>query len=306
MTIQTKPTTLAILAAVVCLSVIGLLTYWRYLQVDTVAELLARLPTENATVLYIDLHALRTSGLLDLLAGTGAEEEADYRQFVRETGFNYRSDLDCALIAFHERERFLLLRGRFRWGQIEDYVKEKNGTCINSFCQVRGSSPDRIISFYPLTYRYMAMASSPDRSAALAMQENVEPVDPENVPNEPFWVSMSGAELTRAKWLPDGTRSFATALSRTERVVLAVGPKGDGFEARLRADCGSPQEAIKLATEFERVTELLRSLIRLEDKTPSDRDLSGVLTNGTFETVGSRLIGRWPISHQFLSALSEN
>ena len=54
------------------------------------------LPADRATLVYIDTDALRKSGLLDLLAGSKAAEEADYRKFVEQTGFDYRTDLDAS------------------------------------------------------------------------------------------------------------------------------------------------------------------------------------------------------------------
>ena len=52
-----------------------------------------------------------------------------------------------------------------------------------------------------------------------------------------------------------------------------------------------------LAAELERNTTLLRSMIARENRTPNPRDLSGVLTSGTFSHAGPRVTGRWPIAH---------
>ncbi len=291
------------LGVVSCLAVVALLTLWRYERENSTAKLLKRLPTQDATVLHLDVAAIRASGLLDVLAGTGADEETDYRNFVRDTGFDYRTDLDSALIAFHERETFLLLRGRFDWEQLRLYARSHRGRCHNSFCRLPGSTPDRIISFFPVTYDVMAMASSSDEYAALTMQDRVQQVNPAEVPADPVWLMTSGTRLARASWLPTGTRSLASAVTGAESVVFSVGPNDDAFEARLKVTCASPEEAIRLATELQRVTSLLRSLIRRENQVPSDSDLSGVLTKGAFATTGSDMVGRWPLTREFLAAM---
>ena len=45
-------------------------------------------------------------------------------------------------------------------------------------------------------------------------------------------------------------------------------------------------------------------MIRLENKTPNPNDLSGVLSSGVFEHSGYAVIGRWPVSREFLEAVA--
>ena len=47
------------------------------------SDLVGYLPTANASVIYIDVDALRRSGILELLAGSKTAEEPDYQQFVQ-------------------------------------------------------------------------------------------------------------------------------------------------------------------------------------------------------------------------------
>ena len=44
--------------------------------------------------------ALRDAGMLDAILGNTVNEEADYRDFVSQTGFDYKTDLDQVLAKF--------------------------------------------------------------------------------------------------------------------------------------------------------------------------------------------------------------
>src|SRR5690349_5298299 len=79
----------------------------------TAQELIQCLPQDRSTHLYIDVDALRQAGILNLLIGSRADEDPDYRQFVQQTGFDYRTDLYAAAVAFLEGDEYFVLRGRF-------------------------------------------------------------------------------------------------------------------------------------------------------------------------------------------------
>ena len=63
-------------------------------------------------MVYIDTGLLRQSGLLELVAGSKAVEEPDYRKFVDQTGFDYRRDLDAVAAAFVDNHVQFLKWGR--------------------------------------------------------------------------------------------------------------------------------------------------------------------------------------------------
>ncbi len=289
---------------VVCISFVSGLYLWRVSRDATLADLIARLPIEDSTVLFADIEALRDSGLLELLAGTGVDEEPDYREFVDKTGFDYRTDLDSVLAAFCTSDAFFLARGRLNWRQLNRYVEDQGGFCQNGRCLVGGSVPERRISYVALTYNVMALASSTDMWAVLTLEERRNEPPQWNIPDEPFWVSIPAASLMTAKWLPVGTQSFARALAEKDRVIFSIGQAATGFEAKVRVECSSARDAAGLAAELQRVTDLLRELIRLEKKTPNPNDLSGVLSSGVFEHSGYAVIGRWPVSREFLEAVA--
>jgi hypothetical protein len=265
----------------------------------TPASLLKRIPAEDALVAYIDFSELRRGGLLQLLDGSKAGEDAEYQSFVRQTQFDYKKDLDTAIVAFAPTGRFLLLKGRFDWKSLRAYVESQNGKCANSFCRMTGSAPERRISFFPLRSNLMALAVSPDESAALRL--NSVASGPEaQVPAAPVWLSIPTSVLKSSDSLPAGTRMFARSMERAETVTLAFGPEGDGLAARLNVRCPNEQEAADLASQLTRTTALLREMIEREHQKPNPADLSGVLTSGAFRSEGRRVLGYWPIQRVFV------
>jgi hypothetical protein len=104
------------------------------------------------------------------LAGSKAVEEPDYQQFVNETKFDYRQDLDAIAAAFKDGKVYFALRGRFHWKDLKDYAARQGGSCHGDFCVVAGSQPNRRISFYPLKRDVLAMAIGPDDFAAYQLR----------------------------------------------------------------------------------------------------------------------------------------
>ena len=93
---------------------------------------------------------------------------------------------------------------------LRSYVQSEKGECRNALCRMQGSVADRHISFFPLQSNLMALAISPDDSAAVRMQEAVEGSIPE-IPDAPVWFSIP-PELLHSSDLPEGAQPFARSL----------------------------------------------------------------------------------------------
>jgi hypothetical protein len=285
------------IAAVCGVSVWGVV--WYRSRSLTTAALLRRMPAEDALVAYIDFGELRRGGVLKLLDGSKAGEDAEYQSFVRQSQFDYKKDLDEAIVAFAPTGRFLLLKGRFDWKSLRAYVESQNGRCINAFCRMTGSTPERRISFFPVRSNLMALAVSPDESAALRLESAVSGPDPQ-VPAAPVWLSIPTSVLKSSDSLPAGTRVFARGMERAETVTLAFAPEGQGLAARLDVRCRDERDAADLASQLTRTTSLLRETMERERQKPNPADLSGVLTSGAFRNDGRRVLGYWPIERAFV------
>lgn len=240
---------------------------------------------------------------MNLLAGSEMTQEAEYRAFIEATGFDYTRDLDSALIAFTPSGRYLLLRGRFDWRLLKNYVEAQGGRCRNAFCRVEGSTPERQISYFPVERDLMALAISPDSWAASQMQARRR--HQMELPKDPVWAVFSGSALADSDRLPAGSRAFIRALDGAERVVLAADQSSGGeIEFSMRVSCRTGEQASALTARLKETTAMLQDLLRKEGQTPNPRDLSGVLTNGAFEQSGSNVIGRWPVPKAFLESLA--
>jgi hypothetical protein len=294
---------LIILIAALCGLAIWGVAWFRYRGLTKTAEWLERLPTQDAVVFYIDFAALRKGGVLQMLAGSKAAEEPDYKVFVMKTEFDYARDLDAVLACFTPRAKYFVVKGRFDWNSLQSYAREQGGTCRDALCNMNGSTPERKISFFPLRPDLMALAVSPydsaatDLEAASARRRAVEP------PDAPVWISVPPALLKSGGELPEGTRMFAHSMENTEDVNIALAPQGNRFEARLNVQCRSAEQAALLAEQLARITSVLREMIARDKQTPNPRDLSGVLTAGSFQHTGMRVFGSWPLERVFLEGL---
>jgi len=253
-------------------------------------------------VLYIDFNRLRAGGILQLLDGSKVGEDPEYQSFVRNTDFDYKQDLDAAVVAFGPKAKYMLLKGRFDWKSLKNYAVSTGGRCNNSFCKMAGSAPERRISFFPMQSNLMAMAVSEDDVAALRLNQVDNRPDRE-IPNAPIWLSIPPSVVKSGQNLPAGTQMFARSLDRALAVTLAIVPEGDHFAAKLNVRCASQADATALAADLNKTTRLLRELIEREHQTPNPADLSGFLTSGVFQNQAARVSGYWPISRALIDNL---
>ncbi len=284
--------------AIVCAGAVAGAIWFRARPIGMAAQL-TRLPKQNAVMLHVDFDALRRTGILELLAGSKAEQDIDYQRFVVDTGFDYQRDLDKALIAFAPSGNYMLVSGRFDWKKIHDYATGHGGQCQNAICQVPGSTPERRISFLPLQSGLMALAVSTDPKAVYALLEKNEGSLPE-IPPVPLWLGMSGSVLRSDQELPSGTRMFARAMDQADYVSISLAQGEPGAAAKLDVTCRDAAAASQIAAELTRITAMLREMIEREAQKANPADLSGVLTSGTFRAEGTHVTGIWPIDRSFL------
>jgi hypothetical protein len=292
----------ALLAAICALAFAGVYV-WRTRGGSKPSDLVSYLPSGTATVVYIDADAMRRSGILNVIAGSKAAEEPEYKQFVDQTLFDYRQDLDAIAAAFQGRQVFLVVRGRFHWRNLMDFARQQGGSCHNGFCVTSGSRPDRRISFYALRDDILAMAVSPDDFAAYQIKRQPGGAVVITVPAEPVWARIPVAALKNANELPDGVKPYAAALGNAEQVTLTLGAAGDHLQMALNVTCGDAQTASALLVDLERATNTLRKYMASEHQKPDPADISQVLVVGTFRRNDRRVVGEWPLERSFFDAL---
>jgi len=292
----------SILAALLC--AIGTFAYLKTRDLSSPESILARLPSDDASILSIDFASLRRNGILDLLSGPVVEEEPEYKVFVEKTAFDYRRDLDHAFVSFHPTGIYFLVQGRFDWKRLEAYAREQGGGCFNTLCRMPGSVPPRKISFFPLKSNLLAMSVSADDFAATRMNEPPKTARRLAILKQPVWLSLPAATLKKSSEFPTGTQLFAKAMEDAESATLSLAPQGKAIEAQLVVVCHNAREASILAAQLQRVTEVLRQIIEKEKQKPNPTDLAGILTAGVFHQEDARVLGHWPIERAFLDNLA--
>lgn len=292
--------TAAILVVVACVAIAGGLVWNRSRKVPSLADRMNRLPAGTSAV-YLDFESLRKSGLMALLSGQNVTEDADYRAFVASTGFDYRADLDSALVGFANSEVFIVATGRFDWKAIQAHTKRSNGICRNGVCRMPATTPKRVVSFTPLHNSMIGMAVSTNDWAVLKLQDNIPNLLPP--PDAPVWAGGFGEALRNNESLPAGTKLFVKALGDAKVVTLGLQSSGDGAELRLRAECATEGAAGGLESQLRGVTEVFRKYLENVQQKPNSSDLSGILTSGTFAREGSVVTGRWAVQRGFLEKL---
>jgi hypothetical protein len=258
-----------------------------------------RLSPQENMVLYLDVNALRQSGVLERLVGSKEVEDAEYRRFVEKIGFDYREDLNDAMVSFAAQGKFMLLRGAFNWPKLRDYATSQGGSCYAGTCRMTGSTPERHITFLPVQNRVMGIVVSSTEGGTSRLTDPPSGPDPE-VPNAPIWLSIPSAVLQSGRDLPSGLRSFTRSIEHADRVVLTLGLEDHRFAIRMNILCVTEGEAAEVVSQLTQATKSLREMIRRENAEPNPADLSGVLASGTFRVDGVRATGHWWIDDAFV------
>jgi hypothetical protein len=266
------------------------------------AAQLKRLPQRDAVIVYVDFSRLRRAGILQLIDSSKTPEDADYREFAGKIDLDWRRDLDSVLLALAPSGKYMLVQGKFDWKRLRAYALGAGGECYGSVCRVRGSTPERRISFLPLRDNLMALAVSTDEWAVRTLQGEAPGPDAE-LPDSPLWLKVPGTALKTTDNLPDGTRMFARSIGQADFAMLMLAPEGEKVSARLDVHCNDAKDAADIAGQLSRATGLLREMIGQEHQAPNPADLSGVLAAGNFWSQGTRVYGRWPIERAFLENL---
>ena len=262
------------------------------------AVLLSRFPVEEAAVLSADAATLRKAGFL---AAPATAPEPEYHQFVLDTGFDYRRDLELVAASFSASGTYIIARGHFDWVKLEAYARRQGGNCYQRLCRMQGSKPDRRISFLPLRDDTIALAVSTDDLAA-AKLENPGPKLTAKLPTEPVWLSVPGTFLRNRDALPASLRVTLSGVINADRLVFTISQVGQGIELRMQATCRSLDDARILQSQLRSNTTLLKEAIA---KGPAAADdLTRTLAAGNFDQTEKLVAGKWPLSRALLDSLT--
>ncbi|MBV9225606.1 MAG: hypothetical protein JOY85_16365 [Acidobacteriaceae bacterium] len=282
------------------------INYYRHRFVRSNEDLLALLPSGDATRFFADVQLLRRAGTLKLLEGTKVQHDSDYGSFVWQSGFNYEKDLDTLAGAAQGNQLFFLLRGRFHWDQLRQYASAHGGTCAGDLCKVPAPKTGRWAGFFPIQPDVLAVAVATDPNAVNQLKPAGRKLHVP-LPEQPVWVSLSESLLRNPVDLPLPLKIFAIALQSSHPVVLSLDAAAEGtgsaFKLQLDAACQNQAAAETVRSQLEIQTKMLKLELARERQQPNPADLTGLLTAGNFQVANSHLIGVWPVRTELLQAL---
>lgn len=273
-----KRASLAFAATLLLLGAIAFYAYHRWSSDDgsTRSSALAVMPSGASTVVYADFAALRQSPFAaEFFAWAPRPQiDADYAQFLRDTGFDYERDLDRVAIAAikHTQDTalFAVADGRFDRKKIMAYASQtgtretRGGREI--FSVPLGSAPPssatapaspRKISFTFLRKDRIALTDSADLAALLSQPQTGQDAKEwrerfERLAGSPVFAvirqdAAPGSAL--ASRAPSGFQSpqLATLLDQLQWITIAGKPEGDQLRVVTEGECGLDAAARQLA-----------------------------------------------------------
>lgn len=229
-------------------------------------ELLALLPSDASAVIFLDLEELRRAPFMAKLYewAPKSESDADYAQFLKDTGFDYERDLHR--IAFATRKKgqdsvvFAIADGKFDRAKILAYaarfgsVEKKAGHEIYS---VPASGTAKKISFVFLKNDRIAVTSDADLSAFPSAGNRKEDAAEwrtrfERLAGSPVFAVIrqdAGAGSALAAQAPGGLRSpqLSTLLDQLQWITFAGKPDNELLRVVAEGECPTDAAVRQLA-----------------------------------------------------------
>lgn len=293
----------AALLIAVCALVIAGLYFYRSSGGDRPNDLASYLPAGEGALVYIDVSALRRSGILDIIAGKKASADLEYKSFIDETRFDYLEDLDAVAALFKKDQVYMTVRGRFDWKRLMAFATRHGGTCTNGICTAPGSKPERKVSFYPIRPDLMGLSVGADGFAVYQITRKTGRM-PVVAPPQPVWAVLTGPMLKSFTALPAGAGPFTAALENADRMVFTLGERGMQLELGIKVTCQTLDKASLLMNELQMNTDRLRRKFADEHKELNPDDISGILSEGVFRREERQVFGAWPVRRAFVEAVA--
>ncbi len=273
-----KRASLGLAAALLLLGAIAFYAYQRWSSDEGSARAtsLATMPFGASAVVYADFAALRQSPFAaEFFAWAPRPQiDADYAQFLRDTGFDYERDLDRVAIAAikHGQDTvlFAVADGRFDRKKITAYAsqtgaRENRGNREIFTVPVTSAPPNsaavpaspRKISFTFLRKNRMAFTDSADLAALLSQPQTGQDAKEwrerfERLAGSPVFAvirqdAAPGSAL--ASRAPGGWQSpqLSTLLDQLQWITIAGKPEGDRLRVVTEGECGLDASARQLA-----------------------------------------------------------
>jgi len=254
-----KQIVLAALALLVALAAIFGYFKWGKSAVSAREEMLALMPTDADAALYIDLNELRKAPFVAQLYAWAPtpQADADYLQFVKESGFDYERDLAGVAVAVQKRGQdstlFAVADGKFDRQKLTAFVM-KDGSITKTdgreIFTVATSGATKRIAFTFLSDRRIAVTN--DQNLAAFFNAKKRPEDAgewrqrfERLSGSPIFAVIRqdaalGASLSARA--PGGLRSpqLSSLLDQLQWITLAGKPDNDRLRVVAEGESSEP------------------------------------------------------------------
>jgi hypothetical protein len=249
---------IAALAIVLLLGALGLFAFrhWSVDENEARAELLALMPADASAVAFVDLAELRKSPFFLQLYkwAPRPEADADYAEFLRNTGFDYERDLNRIVLTVKKRGQesslFAIADGNFDRQKIAAYAT-KTGTLqkrgARDIFSVPLSGSTRRICFTFLRSDRLAITDDADLAAFLAVKQNSTDAAEwrerfQRLAGSPVFAVVrqsAGTGAALAAQAPGGLRSpqLSALLDQLQWLTLAARPENDGLRVVAEGEC---------------------------------------------------------------------
>jgi hypothetical protein len=229
------------------------------------AELLAEMPSDASAVVFLDFDELRRAPFIAKLYewAPKPQSDADYAQFVRETGFDYERDLDRVAIATKKDGQdfvlFAIADGKFDRARISVYASrfgtvEKNGG--REVYSVPVSGATKKFSFTFLRDGRIALTDGGDLNTFLNAGRKEDAAEWrtrfERLAGSPIFAVIrqdAGAGSALAAQAPGGLRSpqLSTLLDQLQWITLAGKPDNEVLRVVAEGECATDATVRQLA-----------------------------------------------------------
>ena len=257
---------LAVLAVV--LGAVGLLAYqkWGAPSGSVREEMLALMPPEASAVFFADFDGLRRATFFAELYAWAPkpQADADYTEFLKQTGFDYERDLDRIAIASIKREQdsvlFAVVDGKFDKQKISAYALKSGSVSKNGgreIFSVGMSGSAKKLSFTFLRDDSIALTDGADPNSFLNAKKQKEDsaewhVRFERLAGSPVFAVIrqnAGAGTALATQAPGGLRSpqLSSLLDQLQWITVAGKPENELLRVVADGECAADGTARQLA-----------------------------------------------------------
>lgn len=272
------------------LAVLGIYGYrrWSEQRQPSRNDILSLMPSDASAIFFADFSELRQAPFMNKLFAWAPKPtaDADYAQFVRDTGFDYERDLDCIAAAVEKHGAdstlFAIAEGKFDPKKLAEYA-QKSGS-VNKLTDGKSNNNDiysitipgnaKQIFFAFLASNRIAVTNDSTLATVLkAKKKNIDNSDWrirfDRLAGTPIFAVIrqdAGAGAALETQAPGGLHlpQLSALLDQLQWITIAAKPEGD--ELRVVSEGESPNEMTT-----HQLADLLNGVVLLAEGGLNDR-----------------------------------